>query len=50
MCVCVCWFCRLGELELMAGRIMEMRQALKDSLLKESQCVCVCVCVCVMYY
>ena len=41
MCVCV-GICRLGELELMAGRIMEMRQALKDSLLKESQCVCVC--------
>ena len=26
---------RLGELKIMAGRIMEMRQALKDGLEKE---------------
>ena len=29
--------CRLGELKLMAGRIMEMRQALRDGLEKEGQ-------------
>ena len=29
--------CRLGELKLMAGRIMEMRQALRDALEKEGQ-------------
>ena len=31
------WPCRLGELRLMAGRIMEMRQALRDGLEKEGQ-------------
>ena len=34
--IAVCIY-RLGELKLMAGRIMEMRQALKDGLEREGQ-------------
>lgn len=34
---CVC-LCRLEELKVMAGRIMEMRKALKEGLEKEGKC------------
>ena len=42
MVLCVSHSLRLGELKLMAGRIMEMRQALKDCLEKEGQLPVVC--------